>query len=197
MPTDGGRANSRSQYTKIYSRFGKSSREYFVKETKKCLRNIEAAAEQEKIPTKIGTMQNILEEILTKHQVSLDFAQDWWRRFEEILEDLSQRAKREVFLEGVIIKLDKLRNDLLLHYLEGFQMVPLKVARPNSSREELFPTLGHSFDMALSISAEGLTEKAKNLKDFLSQTSRIHEQVYFKFDSLKKAKGKVKTFRKY
>ncbi len=190
-----GRAHFRSQYTKIYGQFGKSSRQYFVKEVRKCLKNIQVSAQEEKVPVEIGAMQNILEEILTKHQVSLDFAQDWWGRFEGILEDLSQRAKGGGFLEGVIIKLDKLRNDLLLHYLEGFQMVPLKVARPNLSGEEIFPILGFNFDLALSILTQGLREKSKNLKDFLSETSGIREQVYFKFDSLKKAKGKKERLR--
>jgi len=189
------RANFRSQYTKIYSQFGKSSREYFVKEVKKCLRNVEAAAEEEKVPIEIGTIENILEEILSKHEVSLDFAQDWSRRFEKILEDLSQRAKKEAFLEGVVIKLDKLKNDLILHYLEGFQMIPLKVARVNLSQEEIFSLLGQNFDLPSSLLAEGFREKAKNLKDFLDETSLISEKIYSSFDSLKKAKEKKERLK--
>jgi len=184
------RANFRSQYTKIYSQFGKSSREYFVKEVKKCLRNVEAAAKEEKVYLEVGAIKNILEEILSKHEVSLDFAQDWSRRFEEILEDLSQRAKREVFLEGVVIKLDKLKNDLILHYLEGFQMIPLKVARVNLSQEEIFSLLGQNLDLPSTLLAEGFREKTKNLKDFLDETSSISEEIYSSFDSLKKAKEK-------
>ncbi|KKN85139.1 hypothetical protein LCGC14_0281210, partial [marine sediment metagenome] len=62
-------------------------------------------------------------------------------RFEEVLEDLSRRAKREVFFEGVVIKFDQLKNDLILHYLEGFQMIPLKIATPNLSKKEFLPSL--------------------------------------------------------
>jgi len=184
------RANSRSQYTKIYRQFGKSSRQYFVKEVKKCLKNIEVAAQEEKVPIEIGTIENILEEILTKYQVSLDFAQDWSRRFEEILEDLSRRAKAEVFLEAVVIKFDQLKNDLILHYLEGFQMIPLKIARPNLSKKEFLPSLNYDFDLRLNLLGEGFKQKAKNLKDFLAETSSIQESIYSNFDYLKRAKGK-------
>ncbi|MCK4617306.1 hypothetical protein KAT45_00245, partial [Candidatus Aerophobetes bacterium] len=107
-------ANLRSQYTRIYRRFGRSSRGYFAKEVKKCLKNIEAAARGEKVFLKTTPVRDILEEILTSYQVNLDFARDWCERFEGILEELSQRARREVFLEGVVIKLDQLRKDLLL-----------------------------------------------------------------------------------
>ena len=189
------RANFRSQYTKIYAQFGKSSRQYFVREVKKCLKNIETMAQEEKVYIEVGAIKNILEEILSKHEVSFDFAQDWSRRFEKLLEDLSQRAKKEVFLEGVVIKLDKLRNDLILHYLEGFQMIPLKVARVNSSQEEIFSLLGQNFDLPSSLLAEGFREKAKNLRDFLDETSLIGERIYSGFDSLKKAKEKKERIR--
>ncbi len=192
------RANFRSQYTRIYSEFGKSSREYFTKEVRKCLRNIEAAAEEEKVSIEVGAVKNILEEILSKGEVSLDFAQDWSGRFEKLLEELSQRAKKEVFLEGVVIKLDGLKNDLILHYLEGFQIIPLKVGGVNLSGEEIFPLLGlpgQNSDLSRSLLAEGFKEKAKNLKDFLDETSLIREKIYSSFDSLKKAKKREERLK--
>ncbi len=184
------RANFRSQYTKIFQQFGRSSQQYFSKEVKKCLRNIRAAAEEENVSIEIGTVENLLQEILHKPPVNSDFIQDWSGRLEELLRSLSQRAKAEVFLEGVIIKLDQLKNDLLLHYLEGFQMVPLKIATPDLSKKEFFPSLNHNFDLRLSLLGEGFKQKAKNLRDFLARTSSIRERIYSNFDSLKKAKGK-------
>lgn len=188
-------ANLRSQYTRIYARFGRSSRGYFAKEVKKCLKNIEAAAREEKVFLKITPVRDILEEILTSYQVNLDFARDWCERFEEILEELSQRARREVFLEGVVIKLDQLRKDLLLYYLEGFQMVPLKVAATNSSPEEFFPLVGQDFDFTSSILAKGFREKSNHLRDFLNTTSSIRQQIYSSFDSLKNVKEKRERIR--
>ena len=101
------RANFRSQYTKIFQQFGRSSHQYFTQEIRKCLKNIRAAAEQENVSIEIGTIENLLQEILHKPPANSDFIQDWSRRLEEFLNDLSQRAKAEVFLEGVIIKLDQ------------------------------------------------------------------------------------------
>ncbi|TKJ47945.1 hypothetical protein CEE34_01150 [Candidatus Aerophobetes bacterium Ae_b3a] len=184
------RANFRSQYTKIFRQFGRSSHQYFSKEVKKCLKNIRAAAEEENASIEMGTIENLLEEILHKPPVNSDFIQDWSRRLEELLRDLSQRAKAEIFLEGVIIKLDQLKRDLLLHYLEGFQMVPLKIATPNLSKKEFLPSLNYNFDLRLSLLGEGFKQKAKNLKDFLAETSSIRERIYSNFDSLKRAKGK-------
>lgn len=184
------RANFRSQYTKIFRQFGRSSQQYFSKEVKKCLRNIRAAAEEENVSIEMGTIENLLEEILHKPPLNSDFIQDWSRRFEELLRGLSQRAKAEIFLEGVIIKLDQLKRDLLLHYLEGFQMVPLKIATPNLSKKEFLPSLNYDFDLRLSLLGEGFKQKAKNLKDFLAETSSIGERIYSNFDSLKRAKGK-------
>ncbi|TEU02982.1 hypothetical protein E3I16_01530, partial [Candidatus Aerophobetes bacterium] len=184
------RANFRSQYTKIFRQFGRSSQQYFSKEVKKCLRNIRAAAEEENVSIEMGTIENLLEEILHKPPVNSDFIQDWSRRFEELLRDLSQRAKAEVFLEGVIIKLDQLKRDLLLHYWQSFQIIPLKIATPNLSKKEFLPSLNYNFDLRLSLLGEGFKQKAKNLKDFLAETSSIRERIYSNFDSLKRAKGK-------
>ena len=184
------RANFRSQYTKIFCQLGKSSQQYFSKEVKKCLRNIRAAVEEENVSIEMGTIENLLEEILHKPPVNSDFMQDWSRRFEELLRDLSQRAKAEVFLEGVIIKLDQLKRDLLLHYWQSFQIIPLKIATPDLSKKEFFPSLNHNFDLRLSLLGEGFKQKAKNLRDFLARTSSIGERIYSDFDSLKKAKGK-------
>jgi len=188
-------ANFRSQYTRIYPRFGRSSRDYFAREVRKCLKNIEESAREEKVSLEITPIRDILKKILTTYQVSLDFARDWSGRFEEILEKLSQRARMEVFLEGVVIKLDQLRNDLLLHYLEGFQMVPLKVATVNSSSEEFFSPVGRDFDLTSSILTKGFREKSRSLRDFLNATSSIREQIYSSFDSLKNAKGKRERIR--
>ena len=184
------RANFRSQYTKIFRQFGRSSQQYFSKEVKKCLRNIRAAAEEENVSIEMGTIENLLEEILHKPPVNSDFIQDWSRRFEELLRDLSQRAKAEIFLEGVIIKLDQLKRDLLLHYWQSFQIIPLKIATPNLSKKEFLPSLNYNFDLRLSLLGEGFKQKAKNLKDFLAETSSIRERIYSNFDSLKRAKGK-------
>jgi len=184
------RANFRSQYTKIFRQFGRSSQQYFSKEVKKCLRNIRAAAEEENVSIEMGTIENLLEEILHKPPVNSDFIQDWSRRFEELLRDLSQRAKAEIFLEGVIIKLDQLKRDLLLHYWQSFQIIPLKIATPNLSKKEFLPSLNYDFDLRLSLLGEGFKQKAKNLKDFLAETSSIRERIYSNFDSLKRAKGK-------
>ncbi len=184
------RANFRSQYTKIFRQFGRSSQQYFSKEVKKCLRNIRAAAEEENVSIEMGTIENLLEEILHKPPVNSDFIQDWSRRFEELLRDLSQRAKAEIFLEGVIIKLDQLKRDLLLHYWQSFQVIPLKIATPNLSKKEFLPSLNYNFDLRLSLLGEGFKQKAKNLKDFLAETSSIRERIYSNFDSLKRAKGK-------
>ncbi|MFQ6066147.1 MAG: hypothetical protein ACE5K3_02565, partial [bacterium] len=187
--------NFRSQYTRIYPRFGRSSRDYFAKEVKQCLKNIEAVAREENIFLKITPVRDILEEILTSYQVSLDFARDWSERFESILEEFSQRARREAGLEGVVIKLDQLRRDLLLHYLEGFQMVPLKVATANSSPEEYFPLVGRDSDFTSSILGKGFREKSSHLKAFLTTTSSIRQQIYSSFDSLKNVKGKRERIR--
>jgi len=184
------RANFHSQYTKIYPRFGRSSRDYFTTEVKKCLKDLGEAAQREGVSLEVATIKDILEEILAEHRVSFEFACHWSRRFEEILKDLSQRAKREVFLEGVVIKLDRLKNGLLLHYLQGFQMVPLKVATPNFSLEEVFPLPGQNFDLALSLLIKGFREKSKNLRNFLNETPSIREQIYSRFDSLRNAKEK-------
>ena len=184
------RANFRSQYTKIFRQFGRSSHQYFSKEVKKCLRNIRAAAEEENVSIEMGTIENLLEEILHKPPLNSDFIQDWSRRFEELLRDLSQRAKAEVFLEGVIIKLDQLKRDLLLHYWQSFQIIPLKIATPNLSKKEFLPSLNYNFDLRLSLLGEGFKQKAKNLKDFLAETSSIRVRIYSNFDSLKRAKGK-------
>ncbi len=189
------RANFRSQYTKIFRQFGRSSHQYFSKEVKKCLRNIRAVAEGENVSIEIGIIENLLQEILHKAAIDSDFIQDWSRRVEELLRDLSQRAKAEIFLEGVIIKLDQLKRDLLLHYLEGFQMIPLKMARPNLSKKEFFPSLNYDFDLRLSLLGEGFKQKARNLKDFLAETSSIQERIYSNFDSLKRAKGKRERIR--
>ena len=184
------RANFRSQYTKIFRQFGRSSHQYFSKEVKKCLRNIRAAAEEENVSIEMGTIENLLEEILHKPPLNSDFIQDWSRRFEELLRDLSQRAKAEIFLEGVIIKLDQLKRDLLLHYWQSFQIIPLKIATPNLSKKEFLPSLNYNFDLRLSLLGEGFKQKAKNLKDFLAETSSIRVRIYSNFDSLKRAKGK-------
>ena len=184
------RANFRSQYTKIFRQFGRSSHQYFSQEIRKCLKNIRAAAEEENVSIEIGTIENLLEEILHKPPVNSDFIQDWSRRFEELLRDLSQRAKADGFFEGVIIKLDQLRRDLLLHYWQGFQIISLKIATPDLPKKEFFPSLNHNFDLRLSLLGEGFKQKAKNLKDFLTETSSIRERIYSSFDSLKRAKGK-------
>ena len=189
------RANFRSQYTRIYRQFGKSSRDYFTAGVKKCLRNIEIATREKKIPLEIFPIKNILEEILTKQQVSLDFARDWSRRFEEILEDLTQRAKGEILLEEVIIKLDRLRNDLLLHYLQGFQMVSLKVVTLNLSPEEINPLFSQNFDLTSSFLAKGFREKSRNLKDFLDETFPIREKIYSGFSSLRGVRGKEERLK--
>ncbi len=184
------RANFRSQYTKIFRQFGRSSHQYFSKEVKKCLRNIRATAEEENVSIEMGTIENLLEEILHKPPLNSDFIQDWSGRLEELLRDLSQRAKAEIFLEGVIIKLDQLKRDLLLHYWQSFQIIPLKIATPNLSKKEFLPSLNYDFDLRLSLLGEGFKQKAKNLKDFLVETSSIREGIYSNFDSLARAKGK-------
>ena len=184
------RANFRSQYTKIFRQFGRSSQQYFTQEIKKCLKNIRAVAEGENVSIEIGTIENLLQEILYKPAVDSDFIQDWSGRFEELLRDLSQRAKNEVFLEGVIIKLDQLKRDLLLHYWQGFQMIPLKIATPDLSKKEFFPSLNYDFDLRLNLLGEGFKQKAENLKDFLAETSSIRASIYPNFDYLKRAKGK-------
>lgn len=189
------RANLRSQYTKIFRQFGKSSHQYFTKEIGKCLRNIRAVAEEEHVSIEIGTIENLLQEILHKPPVNSDFIQDWSRRLEELLRDLSQRAKAEIFFEGVIIKLDQLKRDLLLHYWQGFQIIPLKIAAPNLSRKEFFSSLDYDFDLRLNLLGEGFKQKAKNLKDFLAESSSIRENIYASFDSLKKATGKRERVR--
>lgn len=189
------RANFRSRYTRIYHQFGKSSRDYFAREIKKCLKNIEREAREKKISLETTGIKNILEEILTRRQVSLDFARDWSRRFEEILKSLTQRAKREIFLEGVVVKLDQVKNDLFFHYLQGFQTVPLKVATPNLSPEEINPLSGQNFDLTLSFLAKGFREKSKNLKDFLDRTFPIREGICSSFSSLRNVKGKEERLK--
>jgi len=189
------RANSRSQYTKIYPQLGKSSRDYLARETKKCLKNIETAARGEGIVLEMASIKDILEEILTQRHVSLDFARDWSARFERILEDLSQRAKTEVFLEGVVVKLDQLKNDLLLHYHQGFQAVPLKVATPGAPAEEINPLAGQNFDLTLNLLARGFKEKSRNLRNFLEETRSIREEIYSIFDSFTNVKGKEERIR--
>jgi len=184
------RANFRSQYTKIFRQFGRSSHQYFTQEIRKCLKNIRAAAEKGNVSIEIGTVENLLQEVLHKPPVNSDFIQDWSRHLEEFLRNLSQRAKAEVFLEGVIIKLDQLKRDLLLHYWQGFQIIPLKIATPDLSKKEFLPPLNHNFDLRLSLLGEGFKQKAKNLKNFLAETSSIRESIYSSFDSLKRAKGK-------
>lgn len=184
------RANFRSQYTKIFRQFGRSSHQYFTQEIRKCLKNIRAAAEEENVSIEIGTIENLLQEILHKPPVNSDFIQDWSRRLEELLRDLSQRAKAEVFLEGVIIKLDQLKRDLLLHYWQGFQIISLKIATPDLSKKEFSPSLNYDFDLRLNLFGEGFKQKAKNLRDFLAETSSIQERIYSEFDYLKRAKEK-------
>jgi len=183
-------ANFHSQYTKIYRQFGKSSREYFAREVKKYLKNIKAAAQEEKLSVEIGAIENLLEEILHQPGVNPDFARDWSRRIEELLENLSQRAKNDIFLEGIVVKLDELRKDLLLHYWQGFQIVPLMVATPDLFRKEFLSFLDYNFDLRLNILAKGFKEKAKNLKNFLLETSSIREKIYSSFNYLKEARGK-------
>lgn len=184
------RANFRSQYTKIFRQFGRSSQQYFSREIRKCLKNIRVAAEEENVSIEIGTIENLLQEILHKPSVNADFILDWSRRLEELLRDLSQRAKAEVFLEGVIIKLDQLKRDLLLHYWQGFQIIPLRIATPYLSKKEFFPSLNYDFDLRLNLLGEGFEQKTKNLKEFLVETSSIRASIYSNFDYLKRAKGK-------
>ena len=189
------RAHLRSRCTRIFSRFGTSSRDYFTREVTRCLRHIEVAAREERVPLEVAPLRDILEEIVTNYQVSLDFARSWSGRFDKILEEFSQRARRETFLEGVVIKLDQLKGDLLLHYLEGFQMVPLKVATVNSSPEEFFPSYGQEWDVNAGILAKGFLEKSRSLRDFLNATSSRRQRIRTSFDSLNNAKGKNERVR--
>ncbi len=184
------RANFRSRYTKIFRQFGRSSQQYFAEEIRKCLKNIRAAAEEENVSIEIGSVENTLQEILHKAPTDSDFIQDWSGRLEELLRDLSQRAKAEVFLEGVIIKLDKLKRDLLLHYWQGFQIIPLRIATPDLSKKEFFPSLNYDFDLRLNLLGEGFKQKAKNLRDFLAETSSIQERILSEFGYLKRVKEK-------
>ena len=183
------RANFRSRYTKIFRQFGRSSQQYFTQEVRKCLKNIRTVAEEENRSIEIGTIENLLQEILHKTAIDSDFIQDWSGRLEELLRELSQRAKAEVFLEGVIIKLDQLKRDLLLHYWQGFQIMPLKIATPSLSKKEFFPSLNYDFDLRLNLLGEGFKQKTKNLKGFLVETSSIRASIYSNFDSLRIAKG--------
>jgi len=188
------RINSHSQYIRIYPQLGRSSRDYFAREIKKCLTDLEDLAREEGVFLEIAPIRDILEEILAQRQVRVEFARDWSARFEKLLEQLTQRAKRELFLEGVVIKLDQLRKDLFLHYLNGFQAVPLKVATANLSIEEVDP-FGEKSGLSSAILAKGLREKAKNLRRFLEETHPIREEIYFCFDSLKRARGKEERIK--
>jgi len=179
-----------SKYTKIFSRFGESSREYFAREIKKCLKIIKETAREEKVLLETGSIEDMLEEILRNHKISFEFARDWSERFERILEELSERAKKEPFLEGVVVKLDRLRDDLLCHYFGGFQIVPLKIATKNSLPEDFFPSFGGQFNLLSSILAKGFIEKAKNLKEFLDTTSHVRDAIYSSFNYLEEVKEK-------
>jgi len=189
------RTNFRSKYTKIFRQFGRSSLEYFLKKIKVSLKNIRLAAEEENVSMEMGEVENLLEEILHQPGEDSDFIQNWSRRFEDLLEKLSQRGKKEAFLEGVVIKLDQLKRNLLLHYWQGFQMVPLKIATPALSRKEFSPLANNHFDLRWNLLVEGFKQKAKSFKDFLTETSSLRQGICSNFDSLKKVKRKEERVR--